>query len=1023
MFTIKRRHAPNWLLTHSIARMRGRSAIALVMLLSCVAISRATPARADHAEDMIRLNRQYQQQKSGSQFAAAEATARQGLALAERADQKQNLSDWLNLLGTVLRSQGKWTEAHEVWTRALQIEEKLSGPDHADTANLVNNLANLYFDQGKYAESEQHHLRALAIREKQLGRDDPQVALSLNNLAILYNTQGKFAQAEPLLKRALAIYRAQLGEDDPDVAMALHNLANLYMDLDRFSQAEPLHKRALTIFEEQLGGDNLNVAASLESQANLYLRQGRLGEAQPLYQRSLAIREKALGEDHAAVATLIDHLAVLYKLQGKYSQSEPLYLRALATRERRLGAEHQLVAASLNNLAILYKSQRKFAKAEPIYQRALAIYEKRMGADHADVAMALNNLALFYSEQNKFAEAAPLYARAIEIASKSPAGTDKLRRSYVGRAEMRWKMGDRQGAIDDLRKNLDLVEELRKQASGDEKDRATYFGTMNQPFELMVAWQNELADAGEVLTAMERGRARSLVDQMNAQGINLLEGLPDEQVQAFTQRDREAQTLLAAAQKQLELLDKQKGTSEAQRKVEAERMEAAIRTAQQELVAVYRDIRTASPAYQLMVSRDFKPFDLPTLQSWLRAKEALLLEYFAGEDGTYLLVVPASGEARSIRLAINESQSATLGVKAGPLDQAALTAALIVGQRSIQEHLAQPQPNAAMQARLHELWKLLVPEDVRSDLVSGKYKRLYVSPDGPLASLPFEALVVEADNADPQYLLDVGPPIVYGPSASVLVNLSERPLSQNNREGKPVLTVGDPAYPADSSAASRGVSDTPTARSRYGAVRGHLDRLPHTETESGWVVELFRNAGVAVGQLLKRQATEANVRNSISGRQLVHLACHGIADQSYGNFFGALALTPGPRGAQDPADDGFLTLSEIYELKLAGTELSILSACQTNFGPQQRGEGIWAISRGFLVAGSRRVVATNWLVDDAAAASLVSYFCSGAAKSEQQQAGSTDYAAALQAAKRWTRQQPKWSSPYYWAPFVLIGPN
>ena len=73
----------------------------------------------------------------------------------------------------------------------------------------------------------------------------------------------------------------------------------------------------------------------------------------------------------------------------------------------------------------------------------------------------------------------------------------------------------------------------------------------------------------------------------------------------------------------------------------------------------------------------------------------------------------------------------------------------------------------------------------------------------------------------------------------------------------------------------------------------------------------------------------------------------------YGNLFGSLALTPGPRAADDPADDGFLTLAEIYTLDLRRCELAILSACQTNDGPQQRGEGVWSLARGFLAAGAK----------------------------------------------------------------------
>jgi CHAT domain-containing protein len=149
--------------------------------------------------------------------------------------------------------------------------------------------------------------------------------------------------------------------------------------------------------------------------------------------------------------------------------------------------------------------------------------------------------------------------------------------------------------------------------------------------------------------------------------------------------------------------------------------------------------------------------------------------------------------------------------------------------------------------------------------------------------------------------------------------------------------------------------------------------------------------------------------------------CGKFVDQAYGNLFGSLALTPGA-GRSDAADDGYLTLAETYELNLQGTELAILSACETNVGPTQRGEGVWALSRGFLVAGARRVIASNWLVDDEGAARLVKHFCSLVA--EDQAAGRTpDYAKALQKAKLWLRSQEDWNSPYYWAPFVLVGPS
>src|SRR5690606_4903839 len=122
-------------------------------------------------------------------------------------------------------------------------------------------------------------------------------------------------------------------------------------------------------------------------------------------------------------------------------------------------------------------------------------------------------------------------------------------------------------------------------------------------------------------------------------------------------------------------------------------------------------------------------------------------------------------------------------------------------------------------------------------------------------------------------------------------------------------------------------------------------------------------------KLTGASATEAAIRRGMPGRKIVHLACHGLCDQTHGNLFGALAFAPGD--ARDPADDGFLTLAEIYELNLNDCDLAILSACETNLGPDQHGEGVFALSRGFLVAGSRRVVASNWIVDDESSASLI----------------------------------------------------
>jgi CHAT domain-containing protein len=321
--------------------------------------------------------------------------------------------------------------------------------------------------------------------------------------------------------------------------------------------------------------------------------------------------------------------------------------------------------------------------------------------------------------------------------------------------------------------------------------------------------------------------------------------------------------------------------------------------------------------------------------------------------------------------------------------------------------------------RLAALWQLLVPAAERERLSKGKVKHLMVVPDGPLALIPFEALVLDA--ARPRYLLDTGTPIVCAPSATILHYLSERPSHEAPRGREPVLTVGDPAYP-ESVRRAEDVFAQVLPDSRFRSAKGKLARLPNSATESTKVVENFRSAGVEAVQFLGKKATENTVRQNVSGRRLIHLACHGLADQSWGNIFGALALTPGPRADKDPGDDGFLTMAEIHALDLRSCELIILSACNTNFGPQQRGEGIWGLARGMLAAGARRVVASNWIVEDRSVGELIDEFTLGLAQSAKK-GEKSDRARALLAARRKIRQTEKWQDPFYWASLVLIGPR
>jgi CHAT domain-containing protein len=112
--------------------------------------------------------------------------------------------------------------------------------------------------------------------------------------------------------------------------------------------------------------------------------------------------------------------------------------------------------------------------------------------------------------------------------------------------------------------------------------------------------------------------------------------------------------------------------------------------------------------------------------------------------------------------------------------------------------------------------------------------------------------------------------------------------------------------------------------------------------------------------------------------------------------------------------DGYLRLHEIFNLDLPA-ELVVLSACQTGLGKELKGEGLIGLTRGFMYAGSPRVIASLWKVDDAATVDLMATFYRGMLKE------GLAPAAALRRAQIEMLAQKQRQSPYYWAAFVLQG--
>lgn len=920
---------------------------------------------------------------------------------------------------------GNYREAELTGKRKLSLAVTSLQDQPAVIKEAMLQLANVYTAQARFDDASELYEAAVKFVENAFGRQHPQFASCLITYGNMRYQQERYADAESLVLQGTRIAFRNYGAQHSLVAVGQRILADIYTATGQYNDAENLYKQALETFIRLDGIENDLVSETYLNRATLYFYQGRYEEAVAQSRRAAEIIEKMYGPQHPSLAGLYSNLGNAYRTQNRLDDAEKAYNIAAAIAEKNLGKNHPTVANIAGNLSNLYLARKNFTEAKKYIDRSLAIYEATFGPESSASAEALYNLASWYDEQQKYDDAIAVINRALSLKQRAalPPG------SYIGEyfllSQIHWKTGKKDAALAGLERVVTMAEEERGRSSGAEAERAESFARYTHMFETLVRWQLEMENVEGAFQTIERSRARSLLEEMNRSKVDLDAGRSPEQRAALRERETQLRRKVAELERQLESATSGKDKSEAN----ATRVREALEKARDELYDHYRDERRSNPIYRDMITRKTTLATFDDVRKKLLRADDLALIYLFGNDSGYVLALTLD-QAKLVPLTLDENSAKTLGTSAGPLTSPRLRQILmgktndgIVPQLAKRPEKADAPENLNLISRLEALFSVLVPPAERTNLTNGKLKRLIVIPDGTLAMFPFETLVVRGGQ-NPEYLLDVGPAILYGPSASVLCNLIERPVTAAGKR-PPVLTVADPVYPQENANPSDARSTSEigplSSGSRYAGLGGHLARLPFTGIETAALVEAFKKVGIDLGQLKRELATEANVRFNVSGRKIIHLACHGLADQAYANFFGALALTPGNQGAANPADDGFLTLREIYELKLNGCELAILSACETNYGPQQQGEGTWALSRGFLVAGARRVIASNWLVDDEAAANLIGLLSTELAPS-QKQGDQVDYATQLQVAKKWVRDQNRWKSPYYWSSLVLVGP-
>ncbi len=917
----------------------------------------------DDPEALTILNNIAELYRTTGRYAEAEPLYQRALEARERVlgpEHPDTLTS-VNNLALLYDATGRYAEAEPLYQRALEASERVLGPEHPVTLASVNNLAILYKDTGRYADAEPLYLRALEVRERVLGPEHPDTLGSVNNLAILYDATGRYAEAEPLYQRALEAFERVLGPEHPDTLTTVNNLAELYRAAGRYIDAEPLYLSALEVRERVLGLEHPDTLQSVNNLAGLYWATGRYAEAEPLYLRVLEASERVLGPEHPYTLLSANNLAELYLATGRYAEAEPLYLRALEASEQVLGPEHPYTLTSVNNLAGLYQATGRYAEAEPLYLRALEVRERVLGPEHPDTLTSVNNLAGLYDDTGRYAEAEPLYLRALEASERvlGPEHPDTLI-SVNNLAGLYWATGRYAEAEPLLERALEAFKRLlgpehpdtltsvnnlaMLRLAGERPDAvAVAVGDLDQA---LGAWTNRVgeqlrAGAGEGLRD-DLARNSSLRDvaasaalafpehgSLGARALLMTKGIAGETDAALSR-------LVASAPR-----PEVRETADALRVAEGA-LFASFQTNDPERIQAARRARDAARAVLFSLIDPplvFRPeATTPQVITEALAPGEMFLDYGIFQPADF---DTGNAGAPRILLAAYRSGHEVALFDLGPVG-AILPAILSTTD-------AGPRTDATLSDADWRAWqhRVLADHAALTTALLGQVTpwlrdaaSVTISPDGILTRVNFATL---QDPSAPWATLSERLPVRTLPSGRSLL----QPVRQDRQH--PALRT-----------AFLGVGLTdfgpydPELCTRNRSVRaeGGLCPLPNAVKEVRQIRGLF--GGDPATDLLEADATEPAVTAAMPGARFVHLATHGGVElagyQGDGLNNVGLALhgagqtkNTGPTIAA--ANDGILTGAEVARLSMPGTELVVMSACDTALGQDAGAEGVWSRSQ------------------------------------------------------------------------------
>ncbi|MBX2901750.1 MAG: CHAT domain-containing protein [Cyclobacteriaceae bacterium] len=864
----------------------------------------------------------------------------------------------------------------EGWTKGFYNMKPKGQRTLSEIASDTLNLAVDYYNMRWYKIAELSFITAKNFMEAYGLTQDISYVRCISNMAVMYLAQGRTLEAEEFINYALN-EGERIGKTSMAYAANLNTKAKLLQALGHYNEAEKLFAEALVALEAKVGSNSMQYAIVLNNKAMLNQVVGRYADAIEAMKQALVAVEasnKRTLQSKKSFDTrkFNSNLALLYQLSGNLAQAETEFVAIQKVFESRGQKNNPEYANLLNQLALLYIQMNKPEKVEPMLLKAIEVYKKKYTTEHPAYAKAISDLGNYYRLQDRLADAERNQVLAMEIRQRT---LGENHPDYVKSLEavgiVYWKKQEIAKAYPYLKQACDKSLEFIQQyfAPMSETEKSKFWDVLRPRFQ---RFYNFAIDAGQTNPEVwgdvfnyQIATKALLLNSTNKVKKALLASGNESLIKDYIAWVGQKENLARYYSLSKEELKTQKIDLVALEK-EANKLERSLSERSSDFARAYE---TGNITWSALLSK------LTDAEALVEIIRVTTFEKDFTEQARYLVLTLYPGISTP-RMALIENGN--------ELE----TRYARFYKNAIQQRIADTHSYA-------QFWQRIEP------LVNSR-KTLYLSPDGVYNQININTL----KKPDGSYLLNQYDVVVVG-NAKDVAGLKE--FKKSNQK-KDAFILGFPDY------------------------GGTAVPLPGTKTEIEAINKILAGSGYQVTRREQREANEASVK-ALKAPTIIHIATHGYfladADLKGNDAMGIDAenarnnpllrsglILAGAQTSNNTSvdlqsnDNGVLTAYEAMNLSLEGTDLIILSACETGLGDVRAGEGVYGLQRAFLVAGANALVMSLWKVDDTATQELMTNFYTNWSKTGNKQKAFKQ--AQLQLMN-------KYKDPYFWGAFVMMG--